>query len=51
MAIRQPSPGAPTTFAASVVAPSKKTSLNSLVPVSWTMGRISTPGRSRGTRR
>lgn len=51
MATRQPSPGAPTTFAAPVLAPSKNTSLNSDVPVSWTIGLISTPGWSRGTSR
>ncbi len=51
MATRQPSPGAPTMFSARVRAPSKKTSLNSEVPVSWVIGRISTPGWSSGTSR
>ena len=34
-----------------VRAPSKKTSLNSTVRVSWVMGRTSIPGWSMGTRR
>ena len=50
-ATRQPSLTSPTTRSASVRAPSKKTSLNSDVPVSWRMGRTSTPGWSMGTRR
>ncbi len=51
LAIRQPSPGAPTTRAASVRAPSKKTSLNSAVPVSCRIGRTVIPGWSIGTSR
>ena len=51
MATRQPSPTAPTTIDASVRASSKKTSLNSAVPVSCTIGRTSTPGWSIGTSR
>ncbi|SKU19455.1 Uncharacterised protein [Mycobacteroides abscessus subsp. abscessus] len=51
MATRQPSPGSPTTKSAEVRALSKNTSLNSEVPVNWMMGRISTPGWSRGTSR
>ena len=47
----QPSPSPPTTLAASVRAPSKNTSLNSLSPVTWTMGRISMPSWRMGTSR
>ena len=39
-----PLPSPPTTLSTWVRAPSKNTSLNSLVLVSWVMGRISTPG-------
>lgn len=50
MATRQPSPSPPTTCSA--CAPSKKTSLKSLVPVIWRMGRTSIrPGWSMGTSR
>ena len=41
----------PTTLSTWVRAPSKNTSLNSLVRVSWVIGRTSTPGWSIGTRR
>ncbi len=51
MAIFQPSPGCPTTLSRAVTAPSKKTSLNSDVPVSWRIGRTSTPGWFMGTSR
>ena len=51
IATRQPSPGWPTTRAASVRASSKNTSLNSAVPVIWMIGRTSTPGWSSGTSR
>ena len=47
----QPSPGWPTTFPASLRAPSKKTSLNSESPVSWRIGRTSIPGWRIGTSR
>ena len=47
----QPSPSPPTTLAASVRAPSKNTSLNSLSPVTCTMGRISMPSWRIGTSR
>ena len=51
IATRQPWPGSPTTIEASVRAPVKKTSLNSEVPVSWMIGRTSTPSWSIGTSR
>jgi hypothetical protein len=51
LAIRQPSPGSPTTLAAAVRAPSKMTSLNSEVPVSCLIGRTVTPGWRIGTSR
>ena len=51
MATRQPSPGSPTTRLASVRAPSKNTSLNSDVPVSWRIGRTVIPGWRIGTSR
>lgn len=53
MATRQPLPSPPTRWSGSARAPSKKTSLNSLVPVSCRIGRTSTlpPGWSIGTRR
>ena len=51
LATRQPSPGSPTTWAAAVRAPSKNTSLNSEVPVSWRIGRTVTPGWRIGTSR
>ena len=51
MATFQPSPRSPTIIDASVTASSKNTSLNSEVPVSCWMGRISTPGWSSGTSR
>ena len=51
MATFHPSPGRPTTLASSVRGPSKNTSLNSEVPVSCTMGRISMPAWRMGTRR
>ena len=44
-AAASPSPGSPMMLAAGVRAPSKKTSLNSEVPVIWTMGRMSIPAR------
>lgn len=48
----QPPPSPPTTCSTRARAPSKKTSLNSLVPVICRMGRTSTrPGWSMGTRR
>src|SRR3546814_6918180 len=47
----QPPSTAPTTFASSVRAPSKNTSLNSESPVSWWIGRTSMPGWSIGTSR
>jgi hypothetical protein len=50
-ATRQPSPTSPTTLSAGGPGPSKNTSLNSEVRVSWVMGRTSTPGWSMGTRR
>ena len=50
-ATRQPSPISPTTLSTEVRAPSKKTSLNSLVRVSCMIGRTSTPGWSIGTSR
>ena len=50
-AIRQPSPGAPTTLPSAVRAPSKNTSLNSDVPVSCRIGRTVTPGCRIGTSR
>ena len=39
IATRQPSPGCADHVAAAVRAPSKNTSLNSEVPVSWRIGR------------
>ena len=51
LATRQPSPGAPTTLAAAVRASSKKTSLNSAVPVICRIGRTVIPGWSIGTSR
>ncbi len=51
IATRQPSPGAPTTSSAAASASVKNTSLNSEVPVSWTMGRTSTPAWRIGTSR
>ena len=51
MATFHPSPSPPTTLDAAVRAPSKKTSLNSLSPVIWTMGRTSIPGWCMGTSR
>ena len=50
-ATRQPSPGSPTMFAASVRAPSKNVSENSAVPVICGIGRISTPFCFIGTSR
>ncbi len=50
-ATRHPSPTPPTTLSTWVRAPSKKTSLNSLVRVSWVIGRTCTPGWSIGTSR
>ena len=50
MATRQPFPSPPTTCSARACAPSKKTSLNSLVPVICRIGRTSIrPGWSMGT--
>ena len=51
MATCQPLPSPPTTRSASVRAPVKNTSLNSEVPVSWLIGRMSTPSWSIGTSR
>ena len=51
MATFQPPLTSPTTFSIGVRAPSKNTSLNSDVPVSCTMGRISMPGWRMGTSR
>ncbi len=51
LATRQPSPGSPTTRLACVRAPSKNTSLNSDVPVSWRIGRTVIPGWRIGTSR
>ena len=46
----QPSLTSPSTIERSVRASSKKTSLNSAVPVIWTSGRTVTPGWCIGTR-
>ena len=51
MAMRHPSPGAPTIMCASVRAPSKNTSQKWSPPVISTSGRTSMPAWSRGTRR
>jgi hypothetical protein len=51
MATFQPPLISPTTMSAGVRASSKKTSLNSLVPVGWRRGRTVTPGWSMGTSR
>ena len=47
----QPPFTSPSTSSTAVRAPSKNTSLNSDVPVNWTMGRISIPGWRIGTSR
>ncbi|MCY1351158.1 hypothetical protein D9M69_374150 [compost metagenome] len=49
MAMRQPSPGSPSTSAAAARAPSKNTSLNSAPPPICRIGRISMPGWSSGS--
>ena len=51
MATFQPSPGAPTMSSAAQTASSKNTSLNSLVPVSCSIGRTVTPGWSIASRK
>ena len=51
IATRHPPSTSPTMLSASVVAPVKKTSLNSESPVTWWIGRISTPSCRMGTRR
>ena len=51
MATFHPLPAPPTTLVAAVRAPSKNTSLNSEVPVTWRIGRISTPSWRIGTSR
>ncbi len=51
MATRQPPLTSPTTRSDAVRAPSRKTSLNSEVPVTWTIGRSSMPGWSIGQSR
>ena len=50
IATRQPPFTSPTTSSRAARAPSKKTSLNSDVPVSWMIGRISTPAWRMGQR-
>ena len=47
----QPSPGVPRMQSAPVRAPSKNSSLNSVSPVIWRIGRIETPGCLTGTSR
>ncbi len=51
MPIFQPSPSEPTRLVTEERAPSKKTSLNSDVPVAWMIGRSSMPGSRIGTSR
>ena len=51
MATFQPLFTPPTTSMALARAPSKNTSLNSEVPVTWRIGRISTPSWRSGMRK
>ena len=47
MAIRQPSPGVPSTSASGTNTPSKKISANPASPPSWRIGRTVTPSARR----